>query len=164
MSLTTVIVSWSGPYLLDEVKKSDRGDGLYLLVGRRQRERTSQILYCGITQKKFHERVNEHHHKISEIRPESLRIWLGEIAYPATYERALLEKAESCFVSFWQTPLNTRKRVYYPSSAVCFISQWRTRVGRARRNRPTLLGDLPDVLWWDQERCRIGRLRVRAPE
>jgi len=163
MDLTTVIVHWSGPHSLSQVCHSENANGIYLLVGKRKYERREQIQYCGITEGKFCHHINKKHHKLDSIRSDTLSIWLGQIIYPAEFDRSYLELAESCFDSFWQPNLNVSKMRYYPSRSVCFISQWFTREGQPRLIRPPLMHDLPDVLWWDRERWRTGVLKVGQP-
>lgn len=160
MDLVTVIIRWEGPFSFDDVCRSEARCGIYLLTGKRKYERHEQIQYCGITEGLFCNRINSRHTKLSLIREETLGIWLGQITYPLTHERNHLERAESCFVSFWQPELNEKKRAYYPALSICFISHWFTRAGKPRKNRPAIIRDLPDVLWWDQENWRIGNLRV----
>ena len=162
MSLTTVIVRWTGPLSLDEVCEFE-GNGLYLLTGKQRYERQEQIQYCGITERRFCERINSMHPKLPLIREDSFSVWLGHIEYPRLFKRRHLEHAEHCFVSFWQPALNDKKRVWNPELPICFISQWFYRDGRPRRNRPSIIRDLPDVLWWDTDRWRTGQLRVDAP-
>ncbi len=163
MALTTVILRWRGPYTYDEVWESIVGGGAYLLTGRRSYERQHQIQYFGITEGLFADRICRRHHKLLEVRGETLGIWLGTVEYPARYTRGHLEIAEHCFVAFWQPALNTKKKVYHPTEPICLISQWYTPDGEPRRRRPGILGDLPDVLWWDCERWRTGRLAVELP-
>jgi hypothetical protein len=152
------------PFSLDEVCESKEGLGLYLLTGKRKYERQEQIQYCGITEGLFCNRINAKHHKLDQIRSGTLAVWLGTVIYPRRFQRRHLEIGEHCIVSFWDMALNHTKK-YYPPHPVCFISQWHTRTVRPRMNRPAILKDLPDVMWWDLERWRSGRLRVwRAGE
>jgi hypothetical protein len=72
----------------------------------------------------------------------------------------LLELAEHCLVSFWQPTLNNRKTIYYPRDPICFISQWFKKDEQPYLRRPSILIDLPDLLWWDKERWRTGNLKV----
>jgi hypothetical protein len=164
MSLKTVVVQWTGNYSYEQVCDSDKSDGVYLLVGKRKYERDNQIQYCGITEDYFRNRINDKHHKLSQIKPDTLSIWLGEILYPDIFDRKLLELAEHCFVSFWLPPLNDRKTIYYPSDSICFISQWTNREGQPYLRRPSIVRDLPDVLWWDEERWRTGTLKVEKSD
>lgn len=161
MSLKTIIVQWTGPFTLEEVCESEGGNGIYLLTGKRKYERSEQIQYCGITEGEFCYRINKaQHHKLNEIREETLSIWLGEVVYPKKFKRSHLELAEHCFVYWWQPNLNESKTAYCPNNPVCFISQWFTKDGEARLNCPPIVKDLPDVLWWDEEQWRSGRLKV----
>ena len=162
MNLSTIIVSWTGPYSLEKVRESGKKNGIYLLVGQKKRHRTEEIKiqYCGITENYFYSRLTSKNHRVKEMREPTLSIWLGEIIYPSEFERWHLEVAEHCFVSFWQTPLNERKRMYYPSRPVCFISQWFTCDGEPRMRRPSIMTGKSDILWWDEKRWRTGKLRV----
>jgi hypothetical protein len=159
MALTTIVVRWSGPFSLEEICGSKEGGGLYLLAGKQKYERQVQIQYCGMTQGRFCDRINSRHHKLDRIRPDTLTMWLGTVSYPKRYQRRHLAIAEHCLVSYQATALNDVKR-YYPREPVCLISQWHTRTGQPRRNRPAILRDFDDVMWWDTERWRSGRLRV----
>ena len=160
MNLSTIIVQWTGPYSLADVRESRKKNGIYLLVGQRKYQRTDEIQYCGITEDYFYNRIHSPIHKATQIREDTLSIWLGEIVYPNDFDRQHLELAEHCFVSFWQTPLNERKVIYYPSRSVCFISQWFTCDGKPRLRHPSIMSGKSDILWWDEERWRTGKLRV----
>ena len=164
MALTTVIIRWTGPMSLDDIWESEERNGLYLLAGKKKYERREEIQYCGITEGFFCDRINSKHHKLGLIRPETLSVWLGKVIYPRRFQKKHLEIAEHCVVSWWQPELNESKTAYYPGRPICFISQWYSREGRPRMNRPPVLRGFPDVLWWDQERWRTGRLRVWQPE
>ena len=164
MTLTTVIIRWTGPMSLDDIWESEERNGLYLLAGKKKHERRDEIQYCGITEGFFCDRINSKHHKLGLIRPDTLSLWLGKVIYPRRFQRKHLEIAEHCVVSWWQPELNESKSAYYPRRPICFISQWYSREGHPRMNRPPVLQDFPDVLWWDQERWRTGRLRVWQPE
>ena len=62
-------------------------------------------------------------------------------------------------MSFWDIPLNDTK-LYYPRRPVCAVFQWHFPAGTARMKRLAILKRFPDVMWWDLERWRFGRLRV----
>lgn len=160
MTLTTVVIHWTGPHSFWQVSQSENGDGIYLLVGKQKYERQEQIQYCGITQRQFRDRINGKHPALTKIKRDTLSIWLGEVVYPTQFDRSHLEIAESCLVSFWQPSLNELKRAYCPVRPICLVSQWFNRDGRPRLSRPPILRDLPDILWWDQERWRTGKLKV----
>ncbi|MGI8555762.1 MAG: hypothetical protein ACR2LT_05350 [Pyrinomonadaceae bacterium] len=158
--MKTVIVQWSGAFSYEQVCDSDKGNGIYLLTGKKKHERNYQIQYCGITEDYFCNRINRNHHKLTKIKNDTLSIWLGEIIYPDRFNRNLLELAEHCFVSFWLPELNDRKTVYYPKYSICFISQWFNAQEQPRLIRPSIVKGLPDILWWDEERWRTGNLKV----
>ncbi|HEX9928078.1 MAG TPA: hypothetical protein VGB02_06055 [Pyrinomonadaceae bacterium] len=164
MSLTTVIIRWEGGFSREQICELDRKNGIYLLTGKARYERQNQIQYCGITEDYFYKRINDKHHKLSQIRDDTLSIWLGEIIYPKVFDRDLLELAEHCFVSFcwsiWQVSLNERKTTRPPRHSICFISQWFNRKAKPLMRRPTVMKILPDVLWWDEKRWRSGKLKV----
>ncbi len=164
MPMTTVIIKWTGGYSYEQVCNSDKSKGFYLLTGKIKYGRQNQILYCGITEKTFCSRINDKHHILPNIRSDTLLIWLGEIVYPAKFERNLLELSEHCFVSFWKPELNDRKKIHYPHSSICFISQWFNTNEQPLLRRPSILRYLPDVLWWDEERWRAGKLKVYNAE
>lgn len=160
MSLTAAIVRWTGGFSYEQVCNSEKGNGIYLLTGKRKYERQNHIQYCGITEGDFCNRINKQHHKLSEIKDETLSIWLGEIIYPQKFDRNLLELAEHCFIYFWQPTLNDRKTIRRPHNPICFISQWFNQNNEPRLNRPPIMKTLPDVLWWDENRWRTGKLSV----
>ncbi|MBV9469844.1 MAG: hypothetical protein JO316_20295 [Abitibacteriaceae bacterium] len=158
MSLKTIIIRWHGPHSLEQIKTSDRWNGLYMLAGRRKYQREEQMQYCGITEGYFCDRLNSRHHKMKQIKHE-LSIWLGEVAYPTKFNRSHLELAEQCIIYFWQLKLNERK-IIKPPQSVCVVSHWFTRSGNTRLNRLAIYKDLPDVLSWDEKRWRTGNLYV----
>jgi hypothetical protein len=163
MTLTTVVVRWTGPFSFDEVCASEKRNGLYLLTGKQKYERREEIQYCGITEGRFCDRINAKHHKLDQIRSDTLAVWFGTVIYPRRSQRRHLEIAEHCIVSFWDMPLNEKKKYYPRRYPVCFISQWHTRTDQPRTNRPAILKGFPDVMWWDLDRWRSGRLRVWHP-
>ena len=161
---TTVIIEWRGPFNLEELKTVEEGNGLYLLTGKLidKRAKTNDLLYCGITEKKFCKRVNYGHNAVKKINPNSLAIWIGCLKYPKECVRQHLEDAEGAFISFWDTKLNDKKKRYQPDYAVCIVSRWCKKNGVAYKRWPAELGFikmLDDVLWWDLEEWRIGNLR-----
>ncbi len=160
MNLATIIVKWTGPYSLDKVRHSEKKNGIYLLAGKTKYQRLSEIQYCGITENYFYNRITSKGHKLAKIREDTLSIWLGEIIYPSEFGRWHLEVAEHCFIYFWETPLNEKKRIYCPNRPVCFISQWFTCDDEPRLRRPSIMNGKPDILWWDEERWRTGKLKV----
>ena len=160
MPLKTAIIKWTGAFSYYEVCNSEKRRGIYLLVGKLKFERQNQIQYCGITEDYFCKRINDKHHKLSLIKEDSLSIWLGEVIYPTKFKRNLLELAEHCFVSFWLPALNDRKTTYYPNNPICFISNWFKKDESPFLRRPSILMDLPDLLWWDNKRWRTGNLKV----
>jgi len=158
--MITVVVKWKGPYEWEDVCKSESRNGIYLITGKQPRQRKERIQYCGITENKFSARLRQKGHAREAIRSATLEIWLGEIVYPDEFDKSHLGIAEHCFVSFWQPPLNRNLIRYVPSQAVCLISEWFFPDDSARRERPDIIADLPDVLWWDEERWRTGQLDV----
>ena len=159
ISLQTIIVNWSGPFALDDLNYCDRWNGLYLLTGKQKYERQNQIQYCGITEGLFRKRILRKEHKSHQIKPETLSVWLGAVVYPKKFKRNALELAEHCLIHFWDPPLNVNK-VILPPDPVCLISQWYNCDDQPRLNRPSIFKHLPDVLWWDDERWRTGKLSV----
>ncbi|OON70009.1 hypothetical protein [Hymenobacter sp. CRA2] len=161
--LETVVLRWKGPYTYEQIQELPDGNGLYLLTGKKRYSRasTDKALYCGITEGKFRTRINEKHHKKQEIREANLKIWLGQIIYPAKFDRSLLERTETCLISFWQPELNEKKKAYYPAQPICFVSQWCRTDGSAYGQRfPEDVRDLQDVLWWDTDVWRTGDLKI----
>jgi hypothetical protein len=62
--MRTFILNWYGPYTNDEVVADrESGNGLYLFTGKVKYQRSSEILYCGITEDTFRNRLLKHHKK-----------------------------------------------------------------------------------------------------
>lgn len=160
--MITTVIKWKGPYDYAELRTLDEGNGLYLLTGCLPKQRRDRVQYCGITEDTFYKRISQKNHVRENIRPKTLGIWIGEMVYPEKFGRSQLEIAEHCFIAFWQPQLNERKRVYCPNQEICLVSEWFDSSDVPRRKRPEILSDLPDVLWWDEERWRIGQLKVNA--
>lgn len=144
------------------------GNGIYLLIGTKKYSRSrliaSEVLYCGITSRKFSVRINERHGKLPKIRSADLRIWLGCPLYPNDYTRNDLESMETCLVSFWQPELNEKKRAYNPTSPICLVVKWCKQNGNPYKRFPQDVAKLADVLWWDCNEWRIGDLKVAKME
>lgn len=153
----TVKLHWSGPYTVDQVDENQDGKGLYLFAGKKKYGRTKEILYCGITERKFKTRFREHH-KLPLVSRE-LEIWLGKIEYPNGFHREHLEIAESIIIYFWQPVLNDRKK-YSPPRPTTLISHWFKQDGTPRIYQRTIYKDLHDVLSWDGKLWRTGNLSV----
>jgi len=159
MSHIAIKINWYGPYMQEQVDAIEDGNGLYLLTGKRKYQRDDpKIQYFGITERPFRERLNNYHHKLSEITKE-LEIWLGYIEYPTEYSRAHLEMAETILVYFWQPELNERKKINIPSP-ITIVSHWFKPDGNARINQRSIYRDLPDVISWDGYHWRTGNLNV----
>ncbi|GAB3825795.1 hypothetical protein GCM10028821_07170 [Hymenobacter jeollabukensis] len=166
---TTIIIEWEGPYSLEELKRVEKGNGLYLLTGREdgKRGREDELQYCGITEKQFCERVKHSHHKVKLIRKDSLQIWIGCLIYPHECVRQHLEDAERAFVSFWDIQMNDKKKRYYPDSPICIVTRWFRPNGEPYQRFPASLQfikQLDDVLWWDTDDWRVGNLRIQKFE
>lgn len=112
MDTRIICLQWRGPYSLDEILASERGNGLYLLAGKLRYGRKSQIQYCGITQGLYHDRLKRHH-KLALIKRD-LCVWLLEVVYPPQHTRIDLEVTESILVSLCKPPLNERKTTFPP--------------------------------------------------
>ncbi len=164
IALTSVVVHWKGPYSEDDIFYSDEWNGLYLLFGRKRYQRETQIQYCGVTEGRFRDRLNKKHHKLSEIKPDTLAIWLGAVVYPTSFQRDALELAEHCFVHFWRPKLNTKKIARPPSKPVCLITQWFNQQWEPRLIHPPVANGVPDVFFWDEKCWRTGRLTTWEDE
>jgi hypothetical protein len=159
MDNLTIRLHWRGPYLVEEVcdPELERGNGLYLISGRRKYERAEQIQYCGITEGLYRNRFKQHH-KLPEV-VKDCRIWLGEVAYPQEFTRTHLETAESMIVYFWKPNLNEHKK-FVPPRPTALISHWFKKDGSPRYNQLSIYDSLHDVLCWDGELWRSGNLKV----
>lgn len=165
LDTTTVIIEWLGPFTMEELKKRPEGNGLYLLTGipQKSRAKSDKLLYCGITEKLFCERIRPGHHAVKQIKPETLRVWIGCLVYPTECVRQHLEDAEGAFVSFWDVMLNARKKKFYPAKAICIVARWCKKDGKAYKRWSASLAfikALDDVLWWDTEDWRVGNLSL----
>lgn len=169
--VTTVIIEWKGPFLLDELKGREEGNGIYLLTGSKvapsSRKRNpiaeDELQYCGITEQQFCKRVKASHEKVKLIDQASLRVWIGCLMYPKEQIRQHLETAEAAFVSFWDIKMNDKKKRYYPKTSVCIVSRWHKPSGNPYKKFPAdikFIKLLNDVLWWDTEEWRVGDLHI----
>lgn len=156
--MRTVILNWSGPYTFEEVLwGTDLSNGLYLMTGKRAYERISTIQYCGITERRFAQRIKEHH-KIDEIKRDR-RFWLAQIEYPQTFDREVLEMTEKIIVWTWQLPLNEKKK-YTPPQPTTILNFWFKRDRTPRINQLEIYRNFSDVLSWDRNYWRTGNLKV----
>jgi hypothetical protein len=162
--LETIVLQWKGPYTLREINQLDDGNGVYLLTGHNKHSRSllsfTKVLYCGITERRFAQRVNEKHHQVPNLKPDSLRVWLGCPIFPIGHDRSHLELLETCLVSFWQPELNQKKRAYYPVRPICLVVKWCKPDGTSYKRLPGDIAALKDVLWWDCKDWRSGNLKV----
>lgn len=168
LPLSSIVIYWKGPFTREEIHGDwEHGNGLYLLAGqlsgRKKSDLENEIRYCGITENSFHQRFQDKRHKINLIRSDSLSIWLGKLVFPPSHRRESLELAEACFIKYWGAELNQRKRIAHPNP-ICLVSQWLSKNGKVRLRRPAIARDVPDVIWWDGERWRTGKLTIWAPE
>lgn len=162
--LETIVLQWKGPYTIEQVNRLDDGNGVYLLTGYKKHSRSllnfTKVLYCGITGRRFALRVNEKHHQVPNLKPASLRVWLGCPIFPTGYDRSHLELLETCLISFWQPELNQKKRAYYPARPICLVVKWCKPDGTPYKRLPGDIAELKDVLWWDCKDWRTGNLKV----
>lgn len=161
MEELTVKIHWSGAYTLDDEEQlKARGNGLYLLTGKRSGRGYKDeigIQYVGITELSFLNRFKDKNHKIHTIK--ELEIWCGEIQYPHRVTREHLELSESLIVYYWQPNLNERKKVYPPSNTT-IVSHWFKKNDEPRLRQHTVLKKLHDVISWDGTHWRVGNLSI----
>ncbi len=156
--MKTIILHWRGPYTFEEVLSDKKaGNGLYLATGKRLYERVSKILYCGITERGFAQRLKTHH-KINQITKDR-KFWLARIAYPIDVNREILEMAEKIIVWTWQLPLNEKKKIS-KSNPTTILHFWFKRDGTPRKNQLKIYRDFSDVVSWDGNYWRTANLKI----
>jgi hypothetical protein len=157
--MRTFIINWYGPYTFDEVVEDrDTGNGLYLFTGRiKHQRRNAEILYCGITEDTFRNRLLKHHKK-DQVYKEQF-FWLGDVQYPVDFDRSDLETAEKIIIYFWDPVLNDKKKVSPPTKTT-LLNFWFKKDLTPRINQLEIYRNLPDVISWDEENWRTGNLSV----
>jgi hypothetical protein len=158
----TVKIHWSGAYTLDDEEQlKARGNGLYLLTGKRSGRGYKDeigIQYVGITERSFLDRFKDKYHKVDDIK--ELEIWCGEIEYPTQFDRKHLEIAEKLIVYYWKPKLNERKIVERPKENITIVSHWFKKNDEPRLRQHTVLKNLHDVISWDGTHWRVGNLSI----
>ena len=162
----TIVVFWDGPYSVDEVKKLDRskeinGNGFYLIVGTRKRQKLKSLDYCGITTRSFGIRIYEHEQsgRFEQFR-DDVEIWLGNCEQPTTPDALSLRRAEHMIIQGWDVAGVIQGKASFPAPT-CLVMRWYFKEGHPRKRRPDFMRDLPDVLWFEDEMWWTGKLRVQ---
>jgi hypothetical protein len=158
MPLVTIVIGWQGLYTLERIYGSELGNGLYFVSGLTKHKKKNEIRYFGITERLYRERLKDRRHAV-ELVTRKRQIWLGQIEYPASFDRDHLELAEGCLIYYWGVSELNKKKLAKPPKPVCLISRWLKPNGEVRMNRRYIYRDLPDVLWWDGQYWRTGNLK-----
>ena len=127
------VIDWYGPYDFADamrIAREEFDDGLYLCIGRQAYERgRPKIQYVGIAQKSMQTRVNNNHHKLSEVTKDR-KIWLGEVGSLGSPGRRdkktspALDFAEWALVYFLKPLLNDKKTKSGPKRPVTVLNRW----------------------------------------
>ncbi len=155
--LQIVIVNWRGPFDAEGLRTLKEGNGVYMATGRFRYGRKDDILYFGITKREFKKRLLEPH-PTYEIREETKQVWVGQLVFPVDFHRGHLGLVENLLIWFWQPLLNIKKKLR-PKHQICLINQWFWADGAQQRiQRPSVIKDVPDVIWINDEMHRTGKL------
>ena len=158
--MNTYIIKWRGPFNDNELLNNDESHGLYLITGFQKYKRTENIQYCGITERKFFQRLNDVEHKKGLV-PRERQFWLGKIISNSEVMRSDLEKVESLIIYFLQIELNVLKKVNAPKPTA-IINRWYDKEGNLRKNIRHEAQKLEDVIMWDGELWHFSnRLKIQ---
>jgi len=126
------IVDWYGPYRsLKEARsaaRSDYGEGLYMLLGRKKNQKKTRIQYIGVAMDISNRLTNNH--KIASILEQKREIWLGEIGSTGIPGRKnkklaiqidLVEWAHAYFLNIENNKNKTKKP---PDKPITVINRW----------------------------------------
>ena len=58
--INSIVISWLGPFTLDELIKDDDPNVIYLIAGKKKYGRKVKTLYIGLTKRTAYQRVSEH--------------------------------------------------------------------------------------------------------
>ncbi|WP_407117575.1 hypothetical protein [Bradyrhizobium sp. LMG 9283] len=125
-------VDWYGPYDLKTAHKvaKDYGKGgLYLCLGKLKGQHSRRLQYVGKSNNGLASRLNEDHHKLSEVQRER-KLWLGVVGTGGVPgKRKLLTPqalhlAEWAIAHFLDLRLNDRLRLRRPPEPVTVLSRW----------------------------------------
>lgn len=126
------IVDWYGPYnSLEDARseaRSDYGEGIYMLIGRKKNQKWTRIQYIGVA-KDISTRLHNNHEKAKTLTQE-IEIWLGEIAstgIPGLKQKKLnqqIDLVEWAHAYFLDLDCNCKKTVTPPDRPVTVINRW----------------------------------------
>ncbi|WP_373777126.1 hypothetical protein [Glaesserella sp.] len=165
MQHTFTLIHWFGPFTLDEVINSDWGreKGLYIATGKTKGSRSdSSIQYCGITDRPYSNRF-KNHDTLPNITRE-LQIWLGDVVvspYPSRNSTKLKEPERllTYYLDFELNLLNKKNLNSKPEIGT-LVNYWFKKDRTLRARKPIEMNDLPDVISWDGEVFRSGKLSI----
>ena len=147
------LIEWFGPYSLEGAKEAtsefDYEDGLYIVIGKLNGQRASQIQYVGLASN-LRSRLSGNHHAIHKVTKDQ-KLWLGEIISPRTPGRKIkvtdrmLDLAEWAHAYFLQLPLNLKKKSKPPDRPIVVYNKWwRTDFETPHKRRPHV--QWPDII------------------
>jgi hypothetical protein len=156
--MKVIVIDWYGPYADKTLEnEGDWGNGLYIVTGKQKYQREPHIQYCGYTTNSYRQRFSNHH-KIPAVTRER-EYWLSEISHPKKVGTEILKVAESIIIYFWEPELN-EKGVYTPPEPTTIVSRWYKTNNEPRYRRSGPIGRFPDIISWDGELWRTGKLDV----
>jgi hypothetical protein len=138
-------IDWYGPYSRKEAIK-DAAEynprGLYMALGRLNRETVSKPQYVGLSTSLSNRLRNHANLEWIEANGTIDQIWLG---YAATAEQSgrrskstprTIDDAEWCHIYFMRPPVNTNRVLNPPQQNVTVLNRWWHADGRPRMRRP----------------------------
>jgi len=163
--INSIIISWLGPFKLDELDRDNDPNVIYLIAGKKKYGRKVKVLYVGLTKRTAYQRISEHKRSPNKanIRWDTVEIWIGYIQHPAPCDAKTLGLVEHYLIHYSLPELNDKKQSR-PTRAACVVSQWRKKDTEPYLHKQPIHEGLPDVIWWDKSHWRCGNLSVRRGE
>jgi len=159
--INPVIITWLGPFALDELSKTDDPNVVYLIAGKRRYGRNVKVLYIGLTKRTAQQRIQEHKRNPDKanVRWDTVQIWIGYIQHPTPCDSRTLGLAEHYLIHYSAPELNDKK-LSRPTQIACVVSQWRKPDSTPYMRKQAIHEGLPDVIWWDKSHWRCGNLSI----
>ena len=170
------VIDWMGPYSsLEEVCERDGSENcfIYLIVGRRPRNRTIGIKYVGITKRAPNKRMADKDHQKKQEEIKDKKYWVGRFSVSSynnlesKRNRNRAELIESLLVRYLsnisnEKMINVKKTLSDPKTPIGIISRWQRKYSEdSRYNKPRVLSKLPDTLiyadkeYWSADKMRF---------
>lgn len=159
-----VVVSWTGPYTLEEAKvQSRKVQGLYMVWGKAAnapRAAPNRLQYVGISDAKagIVTRINSHAADHKPFCQPGNKWWIGVVVAPQEIDennrRAPLDAAEWMLVPFFQPLANQQKTKSEPRYRSYLINQWyRPEAPHLRYEKLTfpIMKHIPAVVAWSPD-------------